>query len=98
MYISNADPRPATNSDPGHAWFELVPGTGRLRIVTDINDVCAALGKDADGCVSDVSVRRPNTVIDALLAKGEWTEHTQPAPPPSPAPTAFHGTIEISAV
>lgn len=85
MYFSNADPRPATSSDPGHAWFELMPG-GRARIVTDINDVLCAFGMTEAQCVTNTSVQRPNSVIDALLAKGPWVEPTTPSQPDPGAP------------
>jgi GH25 family lysozyme M1 (1,4-beta-N-acetylmuramidase) len=94
MYFSNSEQRPATNSGPGHAWFELMPG-GRGRIVTDIAEVKIALNTDQPELVT--AVQRPNAWIDALLAKGPWTEPTTAAAV-SPAPHAFSGTIHLDAV
>jgi hypothetical protein len=88
MYISNSETRTATSSDPGHAWFELMPG-GRLRIVTDINDVKVALGTDVPETVT--SVQRKNSWIDGLLAKGAWTE-----PVAAPAAPVLSGRIELT--
>lgn len=74
MYISNSEFRSTTSSDPGHAWFELMPG-GLVRIVSDMSDVKAALGENPDP-VTITSVQRSNAVLDTLLAKGPWAPPT----------------------
>jgi hypothetical protein len=69
MYRSNAAPMVVDGQTyaPGRVWFELLPG-GKGRHVTSMNEVVAALGGTEADCVNNVSVRRPNAVLEALGA------------------------------